>query len=166
MVLSILDNKDDDAPPKRRGEITGIIDTARAPIGSPAPPTNCDPDQGWTDEQQPIAYPEPPRTQLDGRQRVDPDVGYRSVYEDNLYRPDEGAENIRRSGLAWSAGVVFFGSVVFMLFIGWGADLLFGSSPWGLVLGIVLGSVIGFIQFFRISSQIYQTKKSGPPIRP
>ena len=43
-----------------------------------------------------------------------------------------------------------------MLVLGWGADLLFGSSPWGMVCGIVIGSLIGFIQFFRLSSQIFK----------
>jgi len=75
------------------------------------------------------------------------------------YTPESPDETVRQSGLAWSAGIVFFSSVAFMLFLGWGADLLLGSSPWGLVGGIVLGSVIGFIQFFRISSQIYSSKK-------
>ncbi len=70
--------------------------------------------------------------------------------------PDSADETIRRTGLAWSAGVAFFGAVVFMLVIGWGADVLLGSSPWGIVVGIVLGSVIGFVQFFRISSQIFK----------
>ena len=65
------------------------------------------------------------------------------------------AETVRKSGLAYSAGIAFFASVVFMLVIGWGADLLFGSSPWGIVVGIVLGSVIGFVQFFRINSRIF-----------
>ncbi len=69
--------------------------------------------------------------------------------------PESFAETTRRSGLAWSAGIVFFASIVFMLILGWGADLLFGSSPWGIVAGIVLGSLIGFIQFFRLTSQIF-----------
>lgn len=77
------------------------------------------------------------------------------------YTPETTEENVRKSGLAWSAGVVFFGTVAFMLFLGWLADLLFGSSPWGVVLGIVLGSIIGFIQFFRISSQIYSSGKNS-----
>jgi len=72
------------------------------------------------------------------------------------HTPPTAEENARRYGLAWSAGVVFVGSVAFMLFLGWIADLLLGSSPWGIVGGIVLGSIIGFIQFFRISSQIFE----------
>lgn len=83
--------------------------------------------------------------------------------EDNFvatpFEPDSADETLRRSGLAWSAGIVFFGSVVFMLGLGWLADLILGSTPWGLVGGIVLGSGIGFYQFFRISSQIFGSDK-------
>ena len=73
----------------------------------------------------------------------------------------DSGETARRSGLAWSAGIAFFGSVIFMLVIGWFADLLFGSKPWGIVGGIILGSIIGFIQFFRISAQIFKKPDSG-----
>jgi hypothetical protein len=69
--------------------------------------------------------------------------------------PDSLAETTRKSGLAWSAGIVFFGSIAFMLVLGWFADLFLGSSPWGLVVGIVLGSIIGFTQFFRTTSRIF-----------
>jgi hypothetical protein len=78
------------------------------------------------------------------------------VFVETPYEPQSKADAIRGAGLAWSAGIIFFGSIVFMLILGWGADLLLGSSPWGIVGGIVLGSLIGFIQFFRISSQIFK----------
>ena len=77
------------------------------------------------------------------------------------FTPETTDESVRKSGLAWSAGIVFFGAVAFMLFLGWLADLLLGSSPWGIVGGIVLGSIIGFIQFFRISSQIFSPKQNS-----
>ncbi len=70
--------------------------------------------------------------------------------------PQTLGENVRQSGLAYSAGIVLFASVAFMLVIGWGADLLFGSSPWGIVIGITLGAMIGFFQFFRLTSQIFK----------
>lgn len=73
----------------------------------------------------------------------------------SAYTPDSVEETSRKSGLAFSAGIAFFGSIVFMLFLGWLADLMLGISPWGIVAGIVLGAIIGFIQFFRITSQIF-----------
>ncbi len=82
------------------------------------------------------------------------------------FTPETTQENVRRGGLAWSAGIAFFASVAFSLFLGWIADTLLGSKPWGLVAGIMLGSVIGFIQFFRISSQIFKTDKKDPAMRP
>ena len=82
------------------------------------------------------------------------------------FTPPSTEETVRRSGLAWSAGIVFFSAIAFMLFLGWIADWLLGSSPWGIVGGVVLGSVIGFVQFFRITSQIFSSNKSGPAINP
>jgi F0F1-type ATP synthase assembly protein I len=70
------------------------------------------------------------------------------------FQPETTADTIRNSGLAYAAAVILLASVIFMLILGWFADLLFGTSPWGIVVGIVLGSIIGFVQFFRTTSQI------------
>lgn len=75
------------------------------------------------------------------------------------YQPETTAETMRKSGLAYAAAITLFGAVVFMMILGWGADLLFGSSPWGIVGGIVLGAVIGFVQLFRLTSQIIKNKE-------
>jgi len=186
MVQSIFDDQDESPRPADAGPVQpahssvedddpfGFGDVVHA---APPPPPRSEPQVVDPIAEPPVHDPvfgpppsevrvQPPPTQLDGQQRVEPVYQDRSVYEDDWYRPDLDADNVRRSGLAWSAGVIFFGSVAFMLFVGWGADLLFGSSPWGLVLGIVLGSVIGFIQFFRISSQIYQEQKDSPKVSP
>ncbi len=82
------------------------------------------------------------------------------------FSPETTEENVRRSGVAYSIAIVFFVSVAFLLLLGWFADLLFGSSPWGIVSGIVLGSIIGFFNLFRLSSQIYSVKKPSSEIRP
>ncbi|MBL8125084.1 MAG: AtpZ/AtpI family protein [Blastocatellia bacterium] len=66
------------------------------------------------------------------------------------------AETVRSSGLAYSAAIALSASVAFMLLIGWGADLLLGSSPWGIVIGVLIGAAIGFYQFFRVTSQIFK----------
>ncbi len=74
----------------------------------------------------------------------------------NDFKPPSKADTIRQSGMAYSAAIVFFGSIVFMMILGWLADWLLGSNPWGIVGGIILGGVIGFVQFYRITSQIFK----------
>lgn len=76
------------------------------------------------------------------------------------FTPETKAESIRQSGMAWSAAIALFGSVVFFMVIGWFADLLLGTAPWSLVGGIVIGGIMGFVQFFRISSGIFKPQKS------
>lgn len=78
------------------------------------------------------------------------------------YSPPTTGQAIRMTGLAWSAGIALFGSILVMLIVGWFADLLMGTSPWGKVGGIVIGSIIGFVQFFRINSEILRTGKDSP----
>ncbi len=70
------------------------------------------------------------------------------------YTPESAGETARKSGLAYSAGIVLFGSVGAMLFIGWLLDRYFGTSPGFLVGGIIFGAALGFYQFFRITSRI------------
>ena len=126
----------------------------------------------WPDETAPFeAANETPFAPVEGSPFDDPfgapvesenamkfDAPFEAPFVPVSYTPDTTEQTVRKSGLAWSAGIVFFGSVAFMLLLGWFADLLLGSSPYGIVIGIVLGSMIGFLQFFRISSQIYSTK--------
>lgn len=74
------------------------------------------------------------------------------------FEPVSKGEGIRNMGMAWSAAIALFGAVVIMLIIGWFVDLLLGTSPWGIVVGILFGAVIGFVQFFRITSNITNPK--------
>ena len=83
--------------------------------------------------------------------------GY-EIFSQSPYQSESSDETIRKSGLAYSAAIILFGSIVFTLILGWFADLLLGTSPWGKVGGIVLGSIIGFIQFFRTTSQLFKNK--------
>lgn len=70
------------------------------------------------------------------------------------YTPETLEETARNRGLAFGAAAFLAGSVVVMLFIGWLLDRYFGTAPGFLVGGILLGAIIGFYQFFRITSQI------------
>lgn len=74
--------------------------------------------------------------------------------EENKKTEENIGETNRQSGLAYAAGLVFFTSVVTLLGAGYLLDLWLKSSPWGLVGGIVLGSVVGLYQFVKITNRI------------
>lgn len=69
-------------------------------------------------------------------------------------KSEDVGRTVRNSGLAYGAGMSLIGSVVVMLGIGWGVDAYLDSSPIGVVVGILLGAIIGFYQFFRITARI------------
>lgn len=79
------------------------------------------------------------------------------------YTPPTAEESSRMSGLAFTAGIAFVSSVAFMLVLGWLVDTFIGTAPWGIVGGIVLGSIIGFVQFFRLNSQILKNSNTSQP---
>jgi F0F1-type ATP synthase assembly protein I len=70
-------------------------------------------------------------------------------------RKDDVGRTVRNSGLAYGAGISLIGSVVVMLGVGWVVDAYLDSSPIGVVVGILLGAIIGFYQFFRITARIF-----------
>lgn len=71
-------------------------------------------------------------------------------------KPVEPFDAARARGLAFSAGIAVIGSVTFLMLLGWFADLLMGTKPWGVVGGIIVGGILGFVQLFRIAGQIFR----------
>lgn len=63
-------------------------------------------------------------------------------------------ETNRKSGLAYAAALMLFSSVVALCGAGWLLDRWLGTKPWLLVIGIVLGGIVGFYQFIRITSKL------------
>jgi ATP synthase protein I len=61
----------------------------------------------------------------------------------------------RKSGFAYAAGLTLFASVVSCGGLGYLLDRWFGTEPWLLVGGIVLGSAVGLFEFVRLSSKTY-----------
>jgi F0F1-type ATP synthase assembly protein I len=61
----------------------------------------------------------------------------------------------RKAGFAYAAGIALFASVASFCAIGYFVDRWFGTQPWGLIAGIVLGSAVGLFEFIRISSKTY-----------
>jgi F0F1-type ATP synthase assembly protein I len=59
-----------------------------------------------------------------------------------------------KSGVVYGAVLSLAMSIVSCLLVGWALDRWLGTSPWLIVVGIVLGSVVGFMQFIRLMSRV------------
>jgi len=69
--------------------------------------------------------------------------------------PDpDNEETNRKSGMAYAAALSLFASVASFCGLGWLADRWFGTAPWLLAAGLVLGAVAGFYQFIRLTSKL------------
>lgn len=68
---------------------------------------------------------------------------------------DEEKENEnRRSGMAYAAALSLFFTVATLLGLGWLLDRWLNTSPWLMVAGIVLGSILGIYEFIRLTSKL------------
>jgi ATP synthase protein I len=67
-------------------------------------------------------------------------------------RADQDAN--RKSSLAYAAGLSLFFSVASLCGVGWLCDRWLGTKPWLMVGGIVLGSVVGFYQFIKLTAKL------------
>lgn len=64
-------------------------------------------------------------------------------------------------GLAMRLGADFVAGVVVGAAIGWGVDRLFGTSPWGLMVFLLLGFAAGVLSVLR-SAGLAKPGPSGP----
>jgi F0F1-type ATP synthase assembly protein I len=55
-------------------------------------------------------------------------------------------ENVSRSGPVAGASYTLIGAIVLLGGIGYALDGWLGSRPWGLVIGLTLGIVVGFYE--------------------
>ncbi|HVG32359.1 MAG TPA: AtpZ/AtpI family protein [Pyrinomonadaceae bacterium] len=69
-------------------------------------------------------------------------------------RDDEEQSVNQKSSIAYAAALSLFFSVATLLGLGLLLDRWLGTTPWLLVAGIVLGSVVGLYQFVRMTSRI------------
>jgi len=55
-------------------------------------------------------------------------------------------ENIRRSGPAAAASYTLIGAIILLGGLGYAVDEWRGTSPWGLLAGLLLGLRVGFYE--------------------
>ena len=67
-------------------------------------------------------------------------------------RDEEGVT--RKSGLVYAAVLSIFISTLSFLGVGWMLDRWLGTSPWLVVVGIIVGAALGFYHFIRLMSRI------------
>jgi F0F1-type ATP synthase assembly protein I len=68
---------------------------------------------------------------------------------------EDGEKNSsKKSGLVYVAVLSIFFSITSMLGLGWVLDQWLETSPWLVVTGIILGSVVGFYEFIKIINRI------------
>ncbi len=88
-----------------------------------------------------------------------------------LRDPNDGLSPLARSYQAaapWLSAVwQFIGSALFGVAVGYGLDAWRGWGPWGLVVGGLVGSAVGFYAFIHsalklMDAQSKQKKKEGP----
>lgn len=60
----------------------------------------------------------------------------------------------RKSAIVYGAITSLVVSIISFLLVGWMLDRWLKTGPWLLVGGIVLGTIVGFIQFVRSMSRI------------
>jgi ATP synthase protein I len=77
--------------------------------------------------------------------------------KDGFYQADKNAESdseTTKKGLnAYAAVGTLIGGILMFLGVGWLGDKYFGTSPWGMVAGIIFGAIVGFYQFVRIANK-------------
>jgi F0F1-type ATP synthase assembly protein I len=62
---------------------------------------------------------------------------------------EELQDNVQRAGPAAAASYTLIGAIVVLGGIGYAVDLWQGSSPWGLLVGLTLGVIVGFYELMR-----------------
>ncbi len=66
-----------------------------------------------------------------------------------LRSQEQFQESVQRAGPAASAGYSLIGAIVLLGGLGYGFDSWRGSAPWGLVVGLMLGLIVGFYELAR-----------------
>ena len=62
-------------------------------------------------------------------------------------------DNVRRAGPAAGASYTLIGAIILLGGIGYAVDSWQGTGPWGLVIGLILGIVVGFYELITMTQK-------------
>jgi F0F1-type ATP synthase assembly protein I len=62
-------------------------------------------------------------------------------------------ENVTRAGPAAAASYTLIGAIILLGGIGYAVDTWQGTAPWGLVIGLLTGVVVGFYELVTMTRQ-------------
>jgi F0F1-type ATP synthase assembly protein I len=62
-------------------------------------------------------------------------------------------ENVTRAGPAAAASYTLIGAIILLGGIGYAVDAWQGTAPWGLVIGLLVGVVVGFYELVTMTRQ-------------
>jgi F0F1-type ATP synthase assembly protein I len=85
------------------------------------------------------------------------DAEFEREKEEGYYQPSKNAEDASttrdKGNMAIGAIYALMGSIVAFVIAGYLLDRFLETSPWFIVSGVLLGTIIGFYQFIRISGK-------------
>jgi len=78
-------------------------------------------------------------------------------------RPDEDGprRRSRAEGVAWRLAVEMVSAFAVCGFIGWWLDKWFGTLPWAMLTGLLLGGVAGLTNAFRVARAIQKDAEAA-----
>lgn len=88
---------------------------------------------------------------------LDKRIGERRIQREEV-AADEEKPRDPNLAMAWRLSADFIAGVVLGAALGWGFDRLFGTSPWGLVVFLLLGFAAGTLSVMRTAGLV----KPGP----
>lgn len=87
-----------------------------------------------------------------------------------MSEPDDGLSPLARSYRAaapWLSAVwQFTGSALVGVAMGYGLDRWWGSNPWGLLVGGLVGSGVGFYAFIRSTTKLMDEQSKAKTRKP
>jgi ATP synthase protein I len=102
----------------------------------------------------------PPKTDLsDDLEDFDRRLSDKIAERRAKYPEDDGTRSAWSVGLRYGSG--FAGGVLVGTGLGWFADKSFGSAPWGLLVGLMLGFAAGLRNIMREAAELSADQSAG-----